>query len=50
MLWTGDVHRSTERKFKKRKRGQLALVRGVIAIVILVMQGQTRASIVDDSG
>lgn len=32
-------------KFKLRKAGQLALMRGIIAIVILASQDQTRASI-----
>jgi hypothetical protein len=45
MLRTGDVHGSTERKYKVRKIGQLALMRGVIAVVILSCRAKIRASI-----
>jgi hypothetical protein len=45
MQQTGDANGARERKFEIRKTGQLALMRGVIAIAILVMQDQLQVSI-----
>jgi hypothetical protein len=46
MLRTGDVHGSTEKKSKIRKIGQLALMRGVIAVVVILScRAKIRASI-----